>query len=235
MLVAEDLDFDMAWALDQFFEHDAAIAEAGLGFAHGAGEFGLQVSGARDLADAPAPAAGDGFDEERVADLFGGFGQCADILRLTPVAGEHGHARLFGDALGFVLGTHRADSSRRRADPGETGGEDRFGEGGVLGQEAVAGVDGVGARLRGCGEDRLDAQVAFGGGGGADMDRLIRLAHVHRGAVGIRVDGNGFYAEAAAGAEDPDGDLTPVRDEEFGDFHGRPLPCPGARWQPGRN
>ena len=36
MLVAENLDFNMARALDEFFEHDAAVAKGGFGFTHGA-------------------------------------------------------------------------------------------------------------------------------------------------------------------------------------------------------
>ena len=147
MLVAEDLDFDMARALDEFLEHDAAIAETGFRFAHSAGEFGLEVCGFRDLTDTPAPAAGDGLDEQRVADPLGGFGQCADILRLAAVTGQHWNARLFGDALGFILRAHRADGSGRRADPGEAGSDYRFCEGRILRQKAVAGMDGVGACL----------------------------------------------------------------------------------------
>ena len=235
MLVAEDLHFDMARAPDQFLEHHAAVAERGFGFSHSAHKFSGQIRGPGDLADAPAPAACDSLDKERITDFFGGFRQRADVLRLAPVAGEHGHACFLCDALGFVLRAHGADGSGRRADPGESGGEDGFSEGGVFGEEAVAGVNGVRARPGSSGEDGLHAQIAFGGGGGADMDGFIRLTYVHRGAVGIGIDGDGFDSEAAAGAEDPDGDFTPVRDEEFGDFHGRPLPCPGARWRPGRN
>ena len=45
--------------------------------------------------------------------------------------------------------------------------------------------------------------------------RLIRLPHMQGVPVGIGVDGNGSEAGVAAGAGDPDGDLSPVRDEDF--------------------
>ena len=58
---------------------------------------------------------------------------------------EDRHAGLRHRSLGLDLGAHRVDRLGRRADPDQAGVLDRAGELGVLGQEAVAGVDGVGA------------------------------------------------------------------------------------------
>ena len=46
-----------------------------------------------------------------------------------------------------------------------------------------------------------------------DADRLVRAAHVQRGAVRFRVDGHGREPELAAGADDANRDLAPVRYE----------------------
>ena len=50
------------------------------------------------------------------------------------------------------------------ADEDQAGPLDRFGELGPLGQEAVARMDGLGAGLEGGRDDRVDPQVALGGG-----------------------------------------------------------------------
>ena len=67
---------------------------------------------------------------------------------------------------------------------------------GILGQEAVTGVDRVRARLA-CGvHDRRNRQVAFGRRGRANPDRAIGKAHVQRVGIGIRVYRNGGIASS---------------------------------------
>src|ERR671923_142671 len=71
----------------------------------------------------------------------------------------------------------------------------RRGEGGVLGQEPVAGVDGLGAR----GVDHLhqlvDVQVRLGRRSRAEQVRFAATSHVLGLAVGLRVDGDRGDAE----------------------------------------
>ena len=50
-------------------------------------------------------------------------------------------------------------------------------------------------------------------GPGADADRLVGVPQVQRVLVDLGVDGDGLDAELLAGADDPQGDLAPVRDE----------------------
>ena len=76
-----------------------------------------------------------------------------------------------------------------RADQLEPGGLDGAGERGALGQEAVAGVDGVGAGgLRG-GDHLVDVEVA------PDPDGVVGLAHVRRLPVEVGVDRDAAQAE----------------------------------------
>src|SRR5207248_9302334 len=51
-------------------------------------------------------------------------------------------------------------------------------------------------------------------GGRADRDRVFRASHVQRAGVGVRVHGDRPHAESLRRREDPDGDLTAIRDEE---------------------
>ena len=94
------------------------------------------------------------------------------------------------------------------------GGGDRLGEVGVLGQEAVAGMDGLGVRgFRG--RQHLGrVEVGFAGGSGADQHGLVGLAHVQGVGVGLGMDGDGAQAHAAGGAEHAAGDLATIGDQD---------------------
>ena len=75
-------------------------------------------------------------------------------------------------------------------------------------------MDGFGSRGLCCGDDLVDAQVGLGGGGGPQVDRGVGGLDVGRMGVSVGVDGDGADAEAAAGADDAQGDLAAVGDED---------------------
>src|SRR5205814_9173455 len=90
--------------------------------------------------------------------------------------------------------------------------------GGVLGEEAVAGVDGLDFLLAGEGDDAVDVEVGADGlAGPADAVGLLGLEAVQGEAVLVRVDGDGTDAQLVRGAEDADGDLAAVGGEELAD------------------
>ena len=123
------------------------------------------------------------------------------------------HARLAGDPLRLELVAAEPKRVRRRADPGEPGRDHFLGEGGVLREEAVAGVDGVGSGL----ERRAD--VLGGVEVRSDLDDLVRRACMKRAAIVGRDDRDRLDSEPGAGAEDANRDLTAVRDQESADGH----------------
>ena len=90
----------------------------------------------------------------------------------SAVPGTSGAPTFSGDVPGGDLVAERG-SPRARADPGQPGVDDGLGEVGVLGEEAVAGVDGVGAGLLGGVEDLVDAQVGVAGRRAAEGERLV--------------------------------------------------------------
>ena len=65
------------------------------------------------------------------------------------------------------------------------------GEGGVLGEEAVAGVDDPGAVAERGLDDRVAAQIRLAGGRRTEADRVVGLADVRGGPVGVGEDGDG--------------------------------------------
>ena len=103
----------------------------------------------------------------------------------------------------------------RRADERDAHGGDRPGEVGVLGEEAVAGVHPVGAALLDGVEDRLGVEVALGRGLPAEGVGLVGEADVERVAVEFGVHRDGLDAELAGSADDTDGDLSTVGDQDL--------------------
>ena len=80
---------------------------------------------------------------------------------------DDGHARRDGDLAGGVLAAHLLHHLRGRADQRDAGLLERLGERGPLGEEAVAGMDRVGAGGPGGRDDGVDVEVAL------DPDRLV--------------------------------------------------------------
>jgi hypothetical protein len=130
---------------------------------------------------------------------------------------NHRHAQLAGDPPRRGLVAQRADRRRRRAHEDQPGGGARLGERGVLGEEPVAGVDGVGAGRLGDGDEPVDDEVALGRGRGADRIGLVGHQHVERLAVGLGEHGDGRDPLLAAGADHADRDLPAVGDEDLRD------------------
>ena len=87
-------------------------------------------------------------------------------------------------------------------------------EAGVFGEEAVAGMDRLGAGLFGGLEDPFGLEIALGGGRRSDGDRVVGLAHVQRGAIGLRIDRDRLDAQVAAGADHAHGDLAAIRNQD---------------------
>jgi hypothetical protein len=178
---------------------------------------------------APAPAAERGLDRDGEPVLLGeGLHLVGPAHRLGG-AGDERRARPGGDVPGGDLVPQVADGLRGGADPGEVGVDDGLGEVGVLAEEAVPGVDGVGAGALRDVEQLVDREIGVGGGGAAEGERLVGQAHEGGVPVGVGVDGDAPQSGVAAGPDDADGDLPTVRDENLAQArHGRPPR--GVRW-----
>ena len=66
-----------------------------------------------------------------------------------------------------------------------------------------------------CADDPVDLKVTIGARGLADTYSFIGQLHMERVYVGLGVDSYGGDPEFFAGANDPEGDLTPVRNQNF--------------------
>ena len=121
----------------------------------------LELGVALDPAHALAAAAGHRLDQHRIADLVGLALQEFRLLHLAVIARHHRHAGLLHQRLGAILQAHGAHGGRRRADKDDAGIGAGLRERGVLRQKAVAGMDAVGARCLGDGDQLLDRRDSF--------------------------------------------------------------------------
>jgi hypothetical protein len=130
-------------------------------------------------------------------------------------SGHAGNAQFARGALGDDLVAHHPDMLGFRADEHQPVLLHHRREIGVLGQEAVAGMDGVRAGDRGGAEDRRDIEIAVAGRRRTDAHALVGEPHMHRVGVSGGVDGYRRYAQLAAGAVDAQRDLSAVGDQHL--------------------
>ena len=199
--VAQHLKFDVPGALDELLHVDVGAAKGLLGF----GASGLkrrdQLLFLRTTAHAASAAAFGRLDHQREADLAPPISLAVASSATTPGASGNdrqprcGHLRARA-----VLFAHHADDVGRRADKGDVRSLADFGEIGVLGKKAVAGMDGVDVGdLRGA-DDLRDVQVALAAARRPDADRLVRKAHVQGIAVRLGIYRDGLHAQFLARA-----------------------------------
>ncbi len=205
--VAQDLDLDVAGAGDVALQEHAVVAEAAERLAAGGHQGVGDVLFVIGQAHALAAAAGGRLHQQRVAHLVGPVGVFG--------GGQRGHAGFDGGGLGPDLVAHGVDHvglGPTHTSPASI--TDRA-NAGVLGQEAVAGVDGVGARAAGGVEDGVAVEVAAG-----EAHGLVGVGHERGAGVGVDEHGHGAQAHGARRAEHAAGDLAAVGHQDAGDGGG---------------
>ncbi|CAD5264747.1 conserved hypothetical protein [Bosea sp. EC-HK365B] len=215
VLVAQHLDLDMAGVDDELLDEDTVVAEGGRRLRLGAGEALGDLSRRMGDAHALAAAAGRGLDHHGIADLVGDLDRVLGVLDHAEMARNRrdlgGGRRL----LRFDLVAHRGDRAGIGADEDDAVVLQRLGEGLALGEEAVAGMNGLRARLLAGGDDLVDLEIGLGGWGGADMHGLIRHLDMQRITIGIGIDRHRLDAHPLCRLDDAAGDLATVRDQNL--------------------
>ena len=122
---------------------------------------------------------------------------------------------LGGRLLALDLVAHGGDGAWVGADEDDAGLRQRHGKCLALGQEAVAGVHGLGAGLAAGVDDLVDDEVGLGGRRGTDGDSLVRHLHMQAVPIGFGIDRNGLDAELPRALDDAAGDLAAVGDQDL--------------------
>ena len=109
-----------------------------------------------------------------------------------------------------------------RADEGDAVAFQDLGETGVFRQEAVAGMDRVGAGDLAGRQQLRNVEVALARRRRADADALVGQLDVHGVGVGGGVDRNGCDVQLLAGAQHPERDLAAIGDQDLVKHGARP-------------
>src|SRR5579883_487700 len=224
--VGEDLDLDVARGRHVPLEEDGARAEGAPGLARRALELADELALVAHGADPLAAAARRRLEHDGEADRARRGGDALLALDRAVAPGNGRDPERLRRLPDLELVPELRDRRRWRPDPGEARVLDEAREACVLGEEAVARVDGVGAGPPGGLDELLAVEVALERLARAYVDRLVGEPDVERVAVRVREDGDRLDPHLAAGADDAHGDLGSVGDQDLLDHEGSECkPC----------
>ena len=174
VLVGQDLDLDVAGLLDHLLHVHPVVAEGAPGFAAGTGGGRDEVAGLGHEAHALPSAPRRRLQHHREPE-DAGFARDGGVVR-EGLQGprDHGEAGGHGRATGGGLLPEEGHGVAPGADEDEPRRGAVAREVGVLGQEAVAGVDGIGLGMKSRLDHAVGPQVRLAGGAGARGGRRRR-------------------------------------------------------------
>ena len=174
MRIAEDLHLDVPRPFDEAFGEQPPVAEVALALAARHVDGLGQARGLAHDLHALAAAAGRTLDQQRETDCARAFGKAGRVVGLVG-RGRDRHALLHREAPRADLVAHALDDLGTRADEHQPGLGHRAREGGVLRQEAVAGVHRVAAAVARRAHDAGDVQEGRDRRLAEELHRLRRL------------------------------------------------------------
>ena len=187
--VGEDLDLHVAGPGEVLLEVALRAPKALLGLPLGRLQGVCRLGWRRDHPHAPAAAAERRFDGHGPPERLAELDHLAGVRQRRAGPGHGGHARSCGRRPAADLVPHDLDRLGRRPHPGRSCLDDGLGKAGVLGQETVARMDGVGVRTTDDVDEPVDRQVALRRARATQEVSLVGHSHVHGSAVGLGVDG----------------------------------------------
>ena len=241
--VPQDLDFDVARPGHEPLEVHRVVAEHGARFASRRLDERRQLARRFHHADAAPAAPPAGLHHEGIADARRELGDLPDGARQRRGRSQDRQAGAERQGPRRDLVPERAQDLFRRADEYESGARARRRELGPLGQKAVARVNGIDARPARHADDVVHVAVGLDRRApGDDEIALVGGEAVERAAVLVGVDGDRPQLQLLGGADDADGDLAAVGDEQTSNAsgpegaaaagreisHGRVTPAPPA-------
>ena len=225
--VREALGLHVPRLVEEAFNEALSAAERGERLARGRiEELWDFLDGAGDLEAATAAAEGR-LDGNWQTILLSKGDYLVGRLNGVRGAGHQRCARALRDVTGADLVAKRVDRGGARANPGEARVDDGARKVRVFREEAVSGVNGLGAGALRNVDELGDVEVGVAGGCAAERKCLIREANVRGVAIGIRVDGDGREPRVFAGADDANCDLSAVGDEHRSEGSHRATVAPG--------
>ena len=211
--VSQELDLDVVRPRHVVLDHQPLIAECRGRLAARPGQGLAQVSWTLDEMHSLAAPACARLEQHRVPDAARLACQPLITLCRSVVPGQHRHSHGFGQAPCRRLVAQRAHRSGWWANPDQVGVDDRLREARVLGEEAVAGVECVGARHASGRDDGICVQVR----GVDEGDGFVGRTCPPGACLVLRDECQAGDAELPTAARDAHDQLTAVGDQQAGD------------------
>ena len=211
--IAQDLDLDMPWLFDKTFDIEPAIAEVSLSFAARLSDRILQQIEIANNSHSLATAAGGGLDQERHPDGPCPREKCRGITLLDR-GGSDRKAIAFDKIARADLVAHQFDRLGRWADEGDACRGNRARKTGIFRQEAVAWMQCAGTNSAGSRYDLLGIEISRYRRPPRDLESDIGERYCRRCSIDLVIDDRRAQTKLAQRANDPDGNLAPVGDQD---------------------
>ena len=214
MRIRQNLHLDVTRVVKVSLEVDVRAVERGLRRTPTGFERGRQLLCASCHAHPDATTAGGGLDQDRITNA-GRLLERDLLIGERGGPGHYGHARLHHPPARLHLVAHGAHAGRSRPDKRQRVGRAHFGKGRILGEEPVAGMDGVGPVLYRDPDQLLAIQVRLPRRRSAERLALVGEGDMGRPCVWLGKDGHRRDAHLAAGPHDSQRDLAAIGDENL--------------------
>ena len=215
VLVDRDLRLDVTHALEAALDVEARVAEGRLGLRARLIPQPLQLLRSGHLAHAATAATGARLQHHRIPDGLRDAQRLGHRLDRTIGTRDHWQAELLHRDARRDLVVEAPQDLGRRTDEHQTVLLADLREVRVLGEEAVAGMDGLRSADQRGRHDRRDVQVALARRGGTDADGFVREVHRQAVRIGLAVHEHGLDAELATRADDSQRDLAAIGDQDL--------------------
>ena len=215
VLVGQYLELDVPRPLDELLHVEVAVAECRRRLRLRRVELVGQLVGAADDAHAAPAAACRRLHDHREADGLRPLQRFVRRLHDAVRSRQNRHAHALHRGARLFLLAHHARYFRRRPNELDAARPAHFREVGVLAQQPIAGMDRIHIGDFGRADHRRNVEVAVGQPRRPNANRFVGKAHVQRVAVGLAINGDGLDAQFLAGANDAQGNLTAVRNQDF--------------------
>ena len=209
----------MAGASDHLFQISLAVTKGGFGFAAAFKNLFLELLLGKDRAHAAASAAPGSLEHQRITDLGGFFANGVHVVAQNLGCRNDRNIGGNGDFARAGLVAQFAHCFGFGADKGDAVCFAGVNKVRVFRQQAIPGVDGVGARHFGDADDFFNAQI--GGNRAksfADAIGFVRLETMQPEFVLFGKNGNGFLTHLVRRAHDADSNFAAVGNEDLGEF-----------------